>query len=105
MSDYYATTDGIALVADEAESTFTFNGVDYPCAAGERTADKSLGDGGLAPISGVQIVVNKSLLPATTPEENDAVTYDGKALRINMITHSPDGGFLVLDCVDANLGV
>lgn len=106
MSDYYAITDGIALVADELETTFTWEGNTYACAPGERMADKDLGVGGLAPVAGLTLVVDKSLFPTgTAPAENDTVTHNSVGLRINSVTHSPDGGFLVLECVDDSRGV
>jgi hypothetical protein len=105
MADYYAITDGIALVEDELETRFVWKGSSYPCAPGERTADKLLGMGGLAPISSLQLVVRASILPTTQPAENDTLIFDGKTLRVNIITHSPDKGFIVLDCVDVDEGV
>ncbi len=90
----------------EEAKTFNFNGVDYPCIAGDSNTALELGFGGYAPSADRVLVVLLSAFGGDTPmAEQDTFGIDDKILNVASLVKSPDGQFIVYTCNDPSKGV
>lgn len=102
----YGYEDALTMVEAELGQTFTFGGTAYPCTIGDRTEGKTLDIGGFDPTADLSLVVRVAAFgTATQPVSKDTLTVGSRTLRVDTVTHSPCGTFLILNLVDDNRGV
>lgn len=102
MSDNYGQAAALAEIETELGAVMTFSGNDYPCIVGALNDSAELGAGGFAPVTGIDVVVRRSLFAGSIPTAHDKIVLGGKTLKIEAVLLSPDQSCVVLTCNDVN---
>lgn len=89
-------------LAELEEDSFSWNGADYPCTAGETRKTAQLEDGGFDVQNDLRIVCRRNLFQ-TPPQRGHVISHLSASYRIRQIITAP-GGFLVLDCDNESKG-